>query len=483
MDPASIVLSLLSVLVLVGINAYFVAAEFSLVAVRRSRVEQLVRAGHTRARHVMAALDRPDDFISAAQLGITLASIGIGYISEGVLHAVLLAYGDQLPLRAWAAALPLVRDASAVAHVAATALTLALVTYLHVVLGEQVPKMISIQRAERVALSTVRPTQLFGAALRPFIRGMTGSAGLVMRLLGMRATGVHTLAHTPEEIRILVEESHQEGFVEEGEERMIRGVFEFGDLVAREVMTPRRDIVALPLDAPREEVLRVVTQEAHSRIPVYEGNLDSVVGVLFVKDLVAQLMAGEGRFDLRSVVREPHFIPDTKPVSDLLSEFRAQKPHLAIVLDEFGGTEGLVTLEDLLEEIVGDIYDEYDQPEPEEFTVTAEGDVLIDGGASIGEVNERFRLGLPERDFDTLGGFIFGELGRVPQPGDVVALESGARLIVEEAQERRVTRVRFLVPVRAAEAPETGGSAPLEVDSAAAPVPADGGAGLRGEER
>ncbi|MBX6364686.1 MAG: HlyC/CorC family transporter [Gemmatimonadetes bacterium] len=465
MDPSGILLDFLLVLVLVGINAYFVAAEFALVAVRRSRIEQLVRAGDARARRVMHALDHPDDFISAAQLGITLASIGIGYLAEGTLHDILLGAVTRLPT-AWTAALSASIDPTVLSHAAATVVTLALVTYLHVVLGEQVPKMLSIQQAEPIALMTVGPTQLFGALFRPFIRFMSVSAGGVMRLLGKQATGVHTLAHTPEEIQILVEQSHKEGEIEAGEERMIRGVFEFGDLVAREVMTPRRDLVALPIDASRDEVLAVVTQEAHSRVPIYEGSLDNIVGVLLAKDLIPPLMRGDAAadFDLRALMREPYFIPDTKPVSDLLTELRSRNVHLAIVLDEFGGTEGIVTLEDLLEEIVGDIYDEYDVPEPEDFTETPDGDVLIDGGVAIDEVNARLGLELPEQDFDTIGGLIFGELGRVPAPGDVVPI-GGAVFRVEGIEERRVTQVRVLAPTRAtarpesAEAPSGGGEA------------------------
>ncbi|HET9986494.1 MAG TPA: hemolysin family protein [Longimicrobiales bacterium] len=455
MDPGSILLNLLFVLMLVGINAYFVAAEFSLVAVRRSRIEQLVRGGDTRARRVMQALDHPDDFISAAQLGITLASIGIGYLAEGTLHGVLLGAASRLPA-SWMAALPASVDPGVLSHAVATVLTLAFVTYLHVVLGEQVPKMLSIQQAEPVALMTVGPTQVFGMLFRPFIRFMSASASGVMRLFGKHATGVHTLAHTPEEIQILVEQSHKEGEIEAGEERMIRGVFEFGDLVAREVMTPRRDLVALPLDASRADVLALVTQEAHSRLPVYDGSLDNIVGVLLAKDLIAPLMRGDAAadFDLRAIMREPYFIPDTKPVSDLLTELRSKNVHLAIVLDEFGGTEGIVTLEDLLEEIVGDIYDEYDVPEPEEFTATPEGDVLIDGGAAIDEVNARFGLALPEQDFDTIGGLIFGELGRVPAPGDTVPID-GAHFRVEGIEERRVTQVRLLAPADREAQPES----------------------------
>lgn len=439
MDPASTLFRTFAVFILVAVNAYFVAAEFALVAVRRTRIEQLARAGDRRARAVLNALDHPDDFISAAQLGITAASIGIGYIAESTLHRLLFPLVERMDLS-------LFGSPGAAAHVIATVLTLLIVTYLHVVLGEQVPKMVAIQRAEATVLWTTGPTRAFGRLFRPFIRLMSGSAGLVMRGFGMRPTGVHPLAHTPEEIRLLVEQSTEEGMVELDQEQMIQGVFEFRDTLAREIMTPRPDIIALPVDARREEVLRLVLEEGHSRIPVYEDTLDEIVGVLLVKDLLAHVAAGREEFDLRSLVRDPYFVPDTKPLGALMEELRARSQHMAIILDEFGGTEGLVTLEDMIEEIVGEIRDEYDVPEPEDFADTAEGDVLIDGGASIFEVNERLGLALPEEDFDTIGGYIFGELGRVPITGDEVALNGAGRLRVEEIEERRVTRVRWVAP-------------------------------------
>jgi CBS domain containing-hemolysin-like protein len=229
---------------------------------------------------------------------------------------------------------------------------------------------------------------------------------------------------------------------------MIHGVFEMSQTVVREVMTPRIDVVAVPVDATLAQLLEVIVGEGHSRLPVFEGTIDTVVGIVLAKDvipLLADRNRDDGAFDLRRLMREPYFVPDTKPVDDLLAELRLQKVHLAIVLDEFGGTYGLVTMEDLLEEIVGEIDDEYDIAEPE-FAATPEGDVLIDGGALISEVNERYGLGMPEEDFDTIGGYIFGALGRVPEAGDVVGplgSERDLTLHVEETEDRRVTRVRL----------------------------------------
>ena len=441
MESSSIILKIGLVFLLIAINAYFVATEFALVAVRRTRIEQRLRGGDRRAGYVTEALERPDDFISAAQLGITVASIAIGYIAEDTIHALIVPY-----LEIFRFSIPLL-NASVTGHILATILTLLLVTYLHVVLGEQVPKMVAIQKAELVALWTTRPTQMVGRIFRPFIKVMSGSAAMIMRMFGMEPTGVHSVAHSPEEIRMLVEQSHQEGEIEAEQEQMIAGVFEFPEILAREIMTPRPDIIALELDTSMEDVVHLLIEEGHSRIPVYEENLDNIVGVLLVKDLLPYMAGTKGEaFVLRDALREPYFVPDTKRISELLAELRTRNVHLAIVIDEFGGTEGIVTLEDLLEEIVGEIYDEYDVAQPD-FTTTPEGDVLIEGGASIDDVNEQFGMALSSEDFDTIGGYIFGTLGRGPQIGDEVHVDGSGDLRVEATEERRVTAVR-LIPAR-----------------------------------
>ena len=444
MDPASFFLKLLAVLVLVGINAYFVAAEFALVAVRRTRIEQRVRGGDRRARYVLESLDHPDDFISAAQLGITVASIAIGYIAEGTIAALIEPYLQWIH---YSVGVPVLGNLSLTGHLVATLITLIIVTYLHVVLGEQVPKMIAIQNAEPVALWTVRPTQIFGKVLRPFIKFMSGSASSVTRLFGIPPTSMHAMPHTPEEIRLLIEQSQEEGQIEAEQEQMIAGVFDFPDILAREVMTPRPDIKALDVTATLDEVLNTLIEEGHSRMPVYEEDLDNIVGVLLVKDMLPYLVGSKGEgFQFREVMREPYFVPDTKPLGELMTEMRTENVHLMIVIDEFGGTEGIVTMEDLLEEIVGDIYDEYDEPEPE-FEITPEGEILVDGGASIDEINEKFDMALSSADYDTVGGFIFGTLGRIPVKGDRVSVNGSGELTVVDTAERRVTRVK-IVPYR-----------------------------------
>ncbi|HEX2165800.1 MAG TPA: hemolysin family protein [Longimicrobiales bacterium] len=450
-------MKLVAVLALIGINAFFVAAEFALISARRSRVEPLARSGHRGAQRVLAAMEAPEPVVAASQLGIVLATIAIGWIAQSGVYGII--HPQLAPLAAGAGG-----DAAALSRVLATVAAVALVVFVHVVLGEQVPKLLATQDPERIAFRTTGPAQVFTILLSPVTRLASFVSAAVVRLFGGRPSALPSMADTHEEIRHLVEQSHQEGNAESDQEQMLLGVIQFRDTLAREVMTPRRDIIALPVTATRAETLALAMEEGHSRIPIYAESMDDIIGVLLVKDLLTQLTRdeSEAEFDLSKLMREPYFVPDTKRIGELLPELRTKSVHMAIVLDEFGGTDGLVTLEDMLEEIVGDIYDEHDIPEEEtDFEVTPSGDVLIDGSASIFDVNEHFGLSLPEQDYDTIGGFIFGELGRVPVAGDVVAIDGARELYVQEVEERRVTRVRLmpLAPVPQEEG-DTGGGAP-----------------------
>jgi CBS domain containing-hemolysin-like protein len=438
MDPDRIRFAVLLAIALVATNAFFVAAEFSLLALRRGRVEQNGRDPDRRGATPPAVLDRAEELALVAQVFSSAATLALGYAVTWLGLALL--------------------GAGPLGVTGAVALALAVALPVQVVLGEQIPKRLGAYHWGWVsAWLPSRVLLLLATLLRPLTWVLRGVLGAAVRRLGVYTSAFPALGHTPDEIRLLVAQGHEQGVVEEDEREMIHGVFEFSETVAREVMTPRIDIVAVPVEITLDELVSVVVQEGHSRLPVYEGSIDSVVGVLLTKDLLPLLADSRTRvpaFDIRRLMREPYFVPDTKPVDDILAEFRQQSLHLAIVLDEFGGTYGLVTMEDLLEEIVGDINDEYDVAEPD-FSPTPEGDVLIDGGASISEVNERFDLRLPEEDFDTIGGYIFGALGRVPVPGDLVevTVEGGATLQVEETEDRRVLRVRLTrpAPVRAPE--------------------------------
>jgi CBS domain containing-hemolysin-like protein len=428
---------LLAVAVLVAANGFFVAVEFALVGADDTRLAAMEAKGDRLARTVRAAIPDLNLYLSACQVGITLASLVLGWIGEQTIAELLIAAFSGMPS-------PLSEIAR---HSVAVVIALMFITYLHVVFGEVAPKSMAIFHPEQVARWLVPPLMVFTRGLSPLIWAINESANVLLRVLGVRLPSEAEKVHSPEEIMYLVRRSGELGKVEHDEQAMISGVFELTHTVAREVMTPRPDIVAVPVDVKFDELVDTTSRTGHSRLPVFRESLDNVEGIVLVKDLfrVAAESAEQvedSDFDVTRIMREPYFVPDTKPVDDLLAEFRRLKIHLAIVVDEFGGTDGLVTLEDLIEEIVGEIYDEHDVARPK-YTRTARGEVLIDGGAPIDEVNEQCGIELPEEEYDTLGGFILGELGQVPMPGDVVEV-GNARLVVERVDDRRVRSIRLI---------------------------------------
>jgi putative hemolysin len=418
---------------LVLANALLVAAEFALLSVRRTRIEQHVRQGDARAARVLPALGKLEELLFAGQVGRSLVSILLGIVALDASHAYLA---------------PRLRPDFAFT---ADAIAIAVVVALHATLGQQIPKLVAVHRSEHVAAvlgyPLLRALSILGW---PLLKPLEWLVRLALRPLGLHGAGFAHLNEPDDELRMLVAAAGDPTDIEEEEREMIRGVVGFSDTVAREVMTPRTAMAAIAVDASFEQLLDVFFEEGHSRLPVYEGTIDTIVGVVLIKDLFPLLRDAERRagFEMRAVMRPPYFVPETKPVSDILSELRRQSVHLAIVLDEFGGTYGLVTMEDLLEEIVGEINDEFDVAAPE-FEPTPEGDTLIDGAVSLSEVNDRFDLHLPVEEFDTLGGYVFGTLGRVPVEGDVVGVpgvQGEWELRVEEVEERRVKCVRLRHP-------------------------------------
>jgi CBS domain containing-hemolysin-like protein len=428
-------IGLISVIALVLANGFFVAAEFALVSARRSRLDEMADAGDMLARQAVKAHADLDRSISGTQLGITLASLGLGWIGEPALaHLIEGAF----------AALPAQLSVIAT-HGTAVAIAFSLITFLHIVLGELAPKSAALLRPEAISRLVAGPLNLFNLLVSPAIFVLNGAAQIFLRLVGAGMLDTADRVHSPEEIRLLLGQSRAQGMVERDEEAMIHGVFELTHTVAREVMTPRPDIVAFPITTPLAEVLARAAETGFSRFPVYRESIDDVVGVVLVKDLL-RWVGGEAdpsSFRLGRVIRPPFFVPDTKPVDDLLAEFRRQKVHIAIVVDEFGGTDGVVTLEDLVEEIVGDIFDEHDVAELE-IEVLGGGRVRVDGRASLEDLLDRFEVGeVTEADeFDTVAGFVIGHLGRIPTTGDKVPI-GDAELEVIETLEQRVTRLEL----------------------------------------
>jgi CBS domain containing-hemolysin-like protein len=435
----SIALRLLAVVALVAANAFFVAAEFALVAARRTRIEAMVRRGDRRARaakHVTQHLDR---YISGTQLGITLASLGLGWIGEPALADSIAGVFAGLPA-------PLDGVAT---HGVASGLAFAAITFLHIVLGELSPKALALLHPEQTSRWVAQPLMLFTIATNPVIWLLNSTANGFLRLFGARAPTERERVHSPEEIRMLVEQSGKTGGLGAADARMLEGVFEFSEKNARDVMTPRTRIEALKSDFTLSQAADRVAAAGRSRYPVYRESLDDIVGVVHAKAILAGMRADPSQ-PLEAVMRPTLFVPGTREVEDVLADMKRQKVHLAIVLDEYGGTAGLVTMEDLLEEIVGQIYDEYDRPEagvaPGGATVPAP---VIAGATEVADVNKTYGLQIDESDYTTIGGVLFGKLGRLPKVGDRVEI-AGATFEVLEMDGRRVGRVRVTQPRPAA---------------------------------
>jgi len=417
---------LIAIAALLLLNAFFVAAEFALVRSRRTRLEAMARAGDRLARVAARATANLPRLLSASQLGITVASLVLGALAEDTLGA---------HIGGWLATLPIgMRLAVRVGIASAIAITV--VTYLHVVFGELAPRSVALAHPERVARLLAPPLALFEMIVRPFTIFLNASAELVLRLFGQRPHALEESVHSPEELRILVEQSEEGGVLESGDANMIEGVFEFSEKNAREVMTPRTEIDALSLDTTLDETLQLVEETQRSRYPVYEETIDNIIGLVLAKDLLPILRHPPDTFSLRSIMRPVHVVPGSREVEEVLADFKRLKEHMAIVLDEYGGTAGVVTMEDLLEEIVGEILDEYDEP-PEAPERESPDVVVVAGSTNIGELNERFGLNVPDEDYTTIGGFVFGSLGRLPVVGDRVTA-GNAVFTVREMDGRRI---------------------------------------------
>jgi CBS domain containing-hemolysin-like protein len=424
---------LAGVLALVFANGFFVAAEFSIVTVRKTRIDQLIAEGHGGARAVRRAVTDPDSYIAATQLGITMASIGLGWIGEPALASMMLPLVEFLPMRI----------AAVTAHSVAVAIAFALITALHIVLGELAPKTIALERAEKTALIVVKPTELFMKAFWPFIRMLNGMGQAVVNLLGMRATG-HALVHSQAELKMLVTASQEAGVLEEQEEQMLHRVFGFADLTAGQVMVPRTELVGIEADAPPEKVLELIGTSGYARLPVYRKDLDNVIGILHVTDVVRALAAGAPPLHPASLAREALTVPETLGADDLLSAIRRRGVREALVIDEYGGTAGLVTFDSLMERIVGDLGGASGGGGGR-ISVQPDGSADIQGLALVTDVNEQFGLQIDEDTYTTIGGYVLGRIGRRARVGDTFDVD-GRRIRVTAVDGLRVAKVWLSKP-------------------------------------
>ncbi len=429
----AITLGLASVIALVALNGFFVAAEFALVGARRTRLEEMAATGDGKATLALKAVQSLDRYVSATQLGITLASLGLGMIGEPALAGLLDRFFGVLPP-------PLDGFAS---HTVAVVFSFATISALHIVLGELAPKTLAIRFPEEVSRWVTLPLIGFAWIMHVPIQVLNGAANRLLRLAGVMPVDGHERLHSGDEIRMLVEQSGEGGSLGKEPARLLEGVFEFSEKSAADVMTPRTEIRALEADLTVEAAADVVALGGRSRFPVYVDSLDEIAGVAHAKDILRALRQAPGT-PLRAIMREPLFVPGTREVEDVLADMKRLKTHLAVVLDEYGGTAGLVTMEDLLEEIVGEIYDEHDPIEEAALAATADGSASLDGTTPIADFNDSFEASLDDTDYTTLGGFLFGQLGRLPKVGDRVTVGHHLFEITAMAG-RRVERVRVIL--------------------------------------
>ena len=441
---AFVLLRVFLILLLVAANAFFAAAEFAVVSVRDTRIQQLIDAHRIGARTVLKLHQNLDEVVNGVQLGITLTSLTLGWVGEPLGARMVEAWLGQVP------------HVAIYAHAVGTALAFMVITYLHVILGELVPKSLALQRSERVALAVAAPMDVFLTVARPFLYFMRRSGGFVLKLFGSRQVR-RGAVHSPDELKLIVTASRQFGQIPHVQEEMIHNALELDNITVREVMVPRPDIFALPGDLTLDEALGRIVEEQHSRIPIYDPQrgTEHIVGVLYSKDLmrwmrlrltlnanhpIAERIA---KMQISRIMRNVLVIPETKVLTDLLQEFKERKRHLAVVVDEYGSTAGVITVEDVVEQLVGEIEDEFDVIPPDQPVLEGSNILLLEGSTNIRDLESQYQLSLPrDAGFETLAGFMLANLQKIPHPGDSFDFE-GRRFTVEDMDGHRIAKVRI----------------------------------------
>ncbi|GAX90283.1 hemolysin family protein [Effusibacillus lacus] len=424
-NPALTAFNLFLVVFLVFMNGFFVAAEFAMVKIRSSRIQQLVSEGHRKAKFAQTLTSNLDAYLSACQLGITLSSLGLGWLGEPAIAKLL-----EKPLGALGVPEVLL-------HPIAFAIAFSIITFLHIVLGELAPKSLAIQKSEGTVLWVARPLIWFHKIMYPFIWILNGTANWMLRKAGIEPATEGELAHTEEEIRMLVNQSHKSGLIDQTEMALFDNVFEFSDRIAREIMVPRIDMVTLDIEDLTETILETIEQEQHTRYPVTQGDKDHIIGFVHVKDIWLQHRRNEP-LSLQKILRKPVMVSEAAEISAVLRQMQKNRTEMAIVADEYGGTAGLITMEDIIEELVGEIQDEFDD-EMAPVIKTSKG-YSIEGRYLVDEVNDLLGTHLDNTDVDTIGGWLYSELGKIPAVGDTVKQE-GFLFTVEKMDEHRIGRI------------------------------------------
>lgn len=440
-EPATLVstlLNLLLVIFLVLANGFFVASEFALVAVRKSRIEALANEGSAAAKRLLDLLNHLNAYISATQLGITLASLGLGWVGEpavaGLLEPLLIRLGEITGAAFLAS--------GAVLHTISFIIAFSLITFLHIVFGELAPKTAALELSEKVAILCALPLQLFYKVFYYPIRLLDWTGTKTVRIFGLHPSGEHGSVYTEDEIRQLITVSEQSGHLNKEERRLINRVFEFSETTVKEAMIPRTEIVGVSEDCSLEEIAKIFKNNGYSRMPVWKNSLDDIVGFVHSKDLMSYLLAPES-FELEKVLQKPMYVVDTARLEDVLRQMQRAKAHFGFVVDEHGGVEGIITLEDLLEEIVGDISDEHDEEVNEQINEIQKDVFILDGGLAVRDLNRRLGLTLPVSEaYTTIAGFLMSESGQILNEGESVSY-NGHVFKIEKVDKRRILQVRM----------------------------------------
>ena len=424
-------LKLLVVFVLVTVNGFFVAAEFALVGVRRSRIETLAASGNASALRLLTLLNNLNAYLSASQLGITLASLALGWVGEPTVARLLET--------------PFAGMSDAWRHGLAFVIAFSIITSLHIVLGEQAPKLLGLERAEKIALAVALPMKAFYWVFHWPIRALDWASVSIVRLFGLKASLEHASSYTEAEIRQLIDTSRESGHLRAEERRLIHRVFEFSDTLVREAMVPRTEMAAIPANSSLAQITKAFEKHRYSRLPVYRESLDDVIGFIHSKDVMPYLLRPD-RFRLKDVLQPPLYVVDTARLEDVLRQMQKAKSHFGFVVDEHGGLEGIITLEDLLEEIVGDISDEHDEEVNEQITQINDREYLLAGGLAVRDFNRRFKLNVTESEaYTTIAGFLMTQAGHVLSPGEIIEY-NGLTFEIDRVERRRVIGVRLKLP-------------------------------------
>jgi len=426
---SQIVGNLIFILLLVFANGFFVAAEFAIVKVRITQISEHVKRGRHAATLAHHILEHLDSYLSACQLGITFTSLGLGWVGEPMLAEMF-----RQPFMAMGIM------SEQMLHLVSFIIGFGLLTFLHIVLGEQAPKMLAIQKAETTTFIVSIPLQLFYQIFKPVIWVLNKSSNGVLKLLGFNPVSPNELVHSAEELELMVDEGARTGVLTKTEQELISSIFEFSNTTVKEIMVPRTDVVAINYNTPRERLIQIVTEEGYSRMPVYKDSLDNVVGLIYTKDLIS-LLEHRDLIVLHDIIRPAYFVPDAIKISKLMKELQDRKMHMAIVVDEFGGTQGIVTMEDILEEIVGEIHDEYDEV-LKDIEQATDGSALINTRMNINDFNEKFGGEIPEDpEYETLNGFLSKITGHLPEMNEEIRYNNLQFTVMKKSQ-RRIRQVK-----------------------------------------